>query len=208
VVQETSDRDLLLVAARQLRGPLPRAGALDCELEAIGLGNHRVYRQRAQRRVANWKLIIDAFLEVYHVRRLHAGTIGPFFVDAVSVNDSVGCHVRSMIARETTPEIRGLPPQQWNPQVHATLVHFIFPNSVLIYHPDYISHLGMFPEGTPPHWNVYFNVEDVDASVAKAEELGAKSAVPAMDVPGVGRMAMVGDPQGAMFWLMAAAAAA
>ena len=68
--------------------------------------------------------------------------------------------------------------------------------------------LGMFPEGTPPHWNVYFNVEDVDASVAKAEELGAKSAVPAMDVPGVGRMAMVGDPQGAMFWMMAAAAAA
>ena len=27
-------------------------------------------------------------------------------------------------------------------------------------------------EGVPPHWNVYFNVEDVDASVAKAEELG------------------------------------
>ena len=68
--------------------------------------------------------------------------------------------------------------------------------------------LGMFPEGTPPHWNVYFNVEDVDASVAKAEELGAKTAVPAMDVPGVGRMAMMGDPQGAMFWMMAAAAAA
>ena len=68
--------------------------------------------------------------------------------------------------------------------------------------------LGMFPEGTPPHWNVYFNVEDVDASVAKAEQLGAKTAVPAMDVPGVGRMAMVGDPQGGMFWLMAAAAAA
>ena len=50
---------------------------------------------------------------------------------------------------------------------------------------------------SPPHWNVYFNVEDVDASVAKAEELGAQIVAPAFDVPGVGRMAMVADPQGA-----------
>ena len=120
-------------------------GALDRELEAIGIGNHRFYRQHAQRRGANWKLIVDAFLEVYHVRRLHAGTIGPFFVDAVAVNDSVGRHVRSLIARESTPEIRDLPPQRWSPQAHATLVHLIFPNSILIYHPDYISHLGLFP---------------------------------------------------------------
>jgi predicted enzyme related to lactoylglutathione lyase len=68
--------------------------------------------------------------------------------------------------------------------------------------------LGMLPEGTPPHWNVYFNVEDVDASVTRAEGLGAKTLAPAMDVPGVGRMAMLADPQGATFWVMAAAAAA
>jgi predicted enzyme related to lactoylglutathione lyase len=68
--------------------------------------------------------------------------------------------------------------------------------------------LGMFPEGTRPHWNVYFNVEDVDASVTQAERLGATTLAPAMDVPGVGRMAMLADPQGATFWVMAAAAAA
>jgi uncharacterized protein len=63
-------------------------------------------------------------------------------------------------------------------------------------------------EGVPPHWNIYFNVEDVDASVAKAEELGGKTVAPAFDVPGVGRMAMVSDPQGASFWVMAAGEAA
>jgi predicted enzyme related to lactoylglutathione lyase len=63
--------------------------------------------------------------------------------------------------------------------------------------------LGMLPEGTPPHWNVYFNVEDVDASVAKVTELGGASVAPAMDVPGVARMAMVAAPQGATFWVMA-----
>ena len=59
------------------------------------------------------------------------------------------------------------------------------------------------PEGVPPHWNVYFNVDDVDATVAKAEELGGQVVAPAFDVPGVGRMAVLADPQGAMFNLMA-----
>jgi predicted enzyme related to lactoylglutathione lyase len=68
--------------------------------------------------------------------------------------------------------------------------------------------LSMLPPGTPAHWNVYFNVDDVDASAAKADDLGGTVAVPAMDVPGVGRMAMLADPQGAMFWLMAAPSAA
>jgi predicted enzyme related to lactoylglutathione lyase len=63
--------------------------------------------------------------------------------------------------------------------------------------------LGMLPEGTPPHWNVYFNVEDVDATVAKATSLGASVVAPAFDVPGVGRMAVLADPQGGMFNLMA-----
>jgi glycine betaine catabolism A len=121
-------------------------GALDRELGAIGIGDYRFYRQHAVKRAANWKLIVDAFLEVYHVTRLHAGTIGPFFTDAVAVNDGVGRHVRALIARERTSEIRTLPPEQWSPQVHGTLVHYVFPNSIFIYHPDYISHLGLLPD--------------------------------------------------------------
>jgi uncharacterized protein len=58
-------------------------------------------------------------------------------------------------------------------------------------------------EGVPPHWNVYFNVADVDTSVAKIVDLGGASVAPAFDAPDVGRMAMVADPQGANFWVMA-----
>jgi predicted enzyme related to lactoylglutathione lyase len=59
-------------------------------------------------------------------------------------------------------------------------------------------------EGVPPHWNVYFNVESVDDAIAKATGLGAKVIAPAFDVPGVGRMAVLADPQGAVFNLMGA----
>jgi uncharacterized protein len=51
---------------------------------------------------------------------------------------------------------------------------------------------------TPPHWLIYFNVSDVDASAAKALELGAKFHLPPTTMEGVGRMAVMADPQGAV----------
>jgi uncharacterized protein len=52
--------------------------------------------------------------------------------------------------------------------------------------------------GTPNHWHVYFGVADADATVAKATELGGSILVPVFDTP-VGRMAVIADPQGAVF---------
>lgn len=54
----------------------------------------------------------------------------------------------------------------------------------------------------PPHWMVYFAVDDCDAKVQKASELGAKVMKPAEDIPGVGRFAILSDPQGAVFALL------
>jgi predicted enzyme related to lactoylglutathione lyase len=55
------------------------------------------------------------------------------------------------------------------------------------------------PPGTPPFWMVYFNVDDADATVSKAEELGGSVIAPAFDADGVGRIAVLADPQGAAF---------
>ena len=54
-------------------------------------------------------------------------------------------------------------------------------------------------DGMPPFWGVYFAVADCDATVAKAKELGASVLNGPMDVPEVGRMAALVDPQGAAF---------
>jgi predicted enzyme related to lactoylglutathione lyase len=49
-----------------------------------------------------------------------------------------------------------------------------------------------------PHWMVYFTVADLDQAIAKVKELGGQAMEP-MESPGVGRFAVVGDPQGAVF---------
>jgi predicted enzyme related to lactoylglutathione lyase len=54
----------------------------------------------------------------------------------------------------------------------------------------------------PPHWMVYFEVSDCDGQVALVQSLGGSVRVPPADVPGVGRFAVVADPQGATFAML------
>ncbi|MBV8502664.1 MAG: VOC family protein [Paucibacter sp.] len=49
-----------------------------------------------------------------------------------------------------------------------------------------------------PHWGCYVTVDSVDATVDAAPKLGGKVLMPIMEVTGVGRMAVLQDPQGAV----------
>jgi len=53
--------------------------------------------------------------------------------------------------------------------------------------------------GLGPHWLTYIGARDVDATVAHAERLGARVLAPALDLPSIGRYAVLADPQGAVF---------
>jgi uncharacterized protein len=53
----------------------------------------------------------------------------------------------------------------------------------------------------PPHWLLYFQVDDCDASTQKAKDLGAKVFMGPMTMEKVGRMTVLADPQGAAFSL-------
>jgi uncharacterized protein YndB with AHSA1/START domain/predicted enzyme related to lactoylglutathione lyase len=55
--------------------------------------------------------------------------------------------------------------------------------------------------GTPPLWLSYMSVADCDVAVAKAQKLGAKLCMPPKDIPTIGRIAVLTDPQGAPFGL-------
>jgi predicted enzyme related to lactoylglutathione lyase len=63
------------------------------------------------------------------------------------------------------------------------------------------------PEGMnfPPHWGMYVAVDKLEDAVAKIKQLGGKELSPIIDVPTVGRMQTVLDPQGAAFSVYEAA---
>jgi predicted enzyme related to lactoylglutathione lyase len=53
--------------------------------------------------------------------------------------------------------------------------------------------------GAPPHWQIYLLVSDCDVVATKAKSLGAKLYMPPMKIEDIGRMAVMADPQGAVF---------
>jgi len=60
----------------------------------------------------------------------------------------------------------------------------------------------MKSNGAMPMWAGYIGVDDVDQSVTAASGAGGKVLMPPWDIDGVGRMAMLADPQGAPFYVM------
>ncbi len=66
------------------------------------------------------------------------------------------------------------------------------------------------PPGAPPmpsHWGCYVTVNSVDNTLERVQALGGTVLVPPMDVPTVGRMAVLKDPQGAVLSIIQYAAA-
>jgi predicted enzyme related to lactoylglutathione lyase len=51
----------------------------------------------------------------------------------------------------------------------------------------------------PSHWLIYIAVADIEGTMETTKRLGGKAITDAMDVPGVGRFAVLQDPQGAVF---------
>jgi Rieske 2Fe-2S family protein len=119
--------------------------ALAPDLDAFGLGELYLYKRRTHEIAANWKLFTDAFLESYHVQRLHAQTIAAFFTDGITVADTIGRHQRAVVGRETY--LAEINRDDWG-QVRKALTYTyqLFPGSVIIVSPDYINVMVCMPQ--------------------------------------------------------------
>lgn len=57
-------------------------------------------------------------------------------------------------------------------------------------------------EGIPPHWNLYFHVNDIDKAMAYVGDNGGEIIFGPMDIPGGGKIAMAKDNQGTAFAML------
>ena len=120
-------------------------GEIGPDLDALGMSQMISYRQRTTRVRANWKLIVDAFQEGYHIQRLHKTTISRFFTDGILSIDELGPHLRAVIARREFLENPEVPSEMADLRVRVTLTYYLFPNNLVVVSPDYVTLLTFYP---------------------------------------------------------------
>lgn len=125
---------------------------LEPDLGHLRLEKHIVFRRATTVARTNWKIAIEAFLDGYHVRHLHKNTVGPYFEGHCSYSELAGPHVRAIVGRSgfrqavadgVTGDIRDV----------ATPTYVIFPNTVFVAQPGFMSRATAYPMGLDQiHW--------------------------------------------------------
>lgn len=135
---------------------IPGGGAIDAEkllagidadLIHFGVPDHVVRVSAIQRPACNWKLVIDAFSEGYHLKSLHKDSIESFFEDHGTLFEKFGRHSRSIGARQGILQAKSTAESEWDFRAWTTPFYTLFPNTVLVFHPDWISRISVFPNG-------------------------------------------------------------
>ncbi|MGZ5131113.1 MAG: aromatic ring-hydroxylating oxygenase subunit alpha [Caldimonas sp.] len=196
---------------------------LDAELPFFAIDKLVHFRTVRAVYPANWKLLMDAFLEAYHIRVLHKETISQFFADGMATAERFGPHIQSLVARregEAWAQASGSePPGDLAGLCKlATPSHVVFPNTITVFHPDYLSLLTLYPvdagnlrwthrmlipadRATPdwtPHWEKTFGL--IEQGVFQKEDIACAIGIQQGFSSGANRFLTAGRAEQSLEW--------
>ena len=146
-----AERHGLIFVMRRPGVPIDLAsflGPMDRILGEIGLDAYVVERTIELEVGANWKLVVDGFLETYHVRHLHGASLGNVLIPDRSAHDRFGPH-----GRLATPKLTYDPASHRQPDdlyAQLSMNYRLFPNTMLTWFTDHFEMWQIEPDLADP----------------------------------------------------------
>jgi phenylpropionate dioxygenase-like ring-hydroxylating dioxygenase large terminal subunit len=108
------------------------------DLRSLDLSRYHPFETRTTHWQCNWKLVLDTFLESYHVFSLHRETVHPWYFSMPMVYDGWGPNLRFPVARRTIEELAEKPEESWRLADHATVQWLVGSNALISHTRDYL----------------------------------------------------------------------
>ena len=93
----------------------------------------------------NWKVLVEQFLEGYHIRSTHKDTFFPVQYDDLNVVETFGPNSRITFPYRNIERLRDRPENTWTVGARVTFLYQLFPNVMLATFPDVISMISIDP---------------------------------------------------------------
>lgn len=90
-------------------------------------------------RAMNWKVLVEQFLEGYHIRSTHKATFYPVQYDDLNVVEAFGPNSRITFPYQNIERLRDRPETSWTIGARVTYLYQLFPNVMIATFPDVVS---------------------------------------------------------------------
>jgi hypothetical protein len=96
-------------------------------------------------RAMNWKVLVEQFLEGYHIRSTHKDTFFPVQYDDLNVVEMFGPNSRITFPYRNIERLRDRPEATWTTDARVTYLYQLFPNVMIATFPDLVSVVAIDP---------------------------------------------------------------
>jgi len=94
-------------------------------------GDQKLYATSSRVTEANWKIVLEGFLEGYHIRATHPESFFPYGFDNLNVVEQIGPHSRVTFPFRRIEKLAAVPPHERRVMGFVTFVYHIFPNALV-----------------------------------------------------------------------------
>jgi choline monooxygenase len=133
-----------LIVIGPLQSPAPGADAAMAALTDGSpwrdklLAAERLVAVRPTPRAMNWKVLVEQFLEGYHIRTTHKNTFYPLQYDDLNIVEAFGPNSRITFPYKNIERLRGRPEATWIVGHRVTYVYHLFPNVMVATFPNQV----------------------------------------------------------------------